>query len=108
MRRLNIRKRNLTDHKRLNKKTLKTIYILVVLLIIFSCIYFYFFKNIFIKHIFEKEYTTLANLNEETIFSLDKIIIFSSATADSKELNNSVWNLDISQYSDIGIYLNNV
>ena len=41
------------------------------------------------------------------MFSLNKIVLFSSATVDAKELNNAVWNLNISQYTDIAIYLNN-
>ncbi len=107
MRRLNTRKRNKINFKKLNKKAIKTISILIILIFLISFIYFYFIKNFLIKISFEKEYTHFSELNEETIFSLDKIIIFSSATAQPQEINNSVWNLNISQYSDIGIYLNN-
>ena len=108
MRRLNTRKRNRINFNNLNDKTLKTITILVILLIIFVCIYFYFIKNIFINNNFEKHYTHTSSLNEETVFSLNKIVLFSSATANPKELNNSVWNLDISGYTDICVYLNNI
>ena len=108
MRRLNTRKRNKFNLKNLNNKTLKIIIVLVILLIIISFIYFYFIKNIFIKNSFEKHYTYTSSLNEETVFSLNKIVLFSSATANPKELSNSVWNLDISEYTDICIYLNNI
>ena len=107
MRRSNTRKRNKIEFKKLNQKTIKIISILIVCILILLFAYFYFFKNLFIKNNFEKEYTYLSELNEETVFSLNKIVIFSSATAQSKEVNNSVWNLDISQYSDIGIYIKN-
>lgn len=108
MRRLNIRKRNRIEFKNLNKKATKIIIILFILIFILLILYLYFFQNFFIKNNFEKEYTYLSELNEETVFSLDKIVVFSSATAQSKEVNNSVWNLDISQYSDIGIYFKNI
>lgn len=107
MRRTNTRKRNKINLKNLNKKALRIIYFLSILLIIFIFIYLYFINNLFIKRNFEKDFTKLSSLNDETIFSLNKIILFSSATVDAKELNNAVWNLNISQYTDIAIYLNN-
>ncbi len=107
MRRLSSRKRNKINLKNIHSKTIKAISCLSLLLIIFLAIYFYFIQNLFIKNNFEKEYLTMANLNAETIFSLNKIVLFSSATAEPNELNNSVWNLNISQYTDICIYLNN-
>lgn len=107
MRRTNNRKRNKINLNQLNRDTLKSIALIIILLIIFAFIYFYFIRNIFIKKNFEKEYTSISNLNEETIFSLNKIVLFSSATTTSNGLNNSVWNQDISQYCDICIYLNN-
>lgn len=107
MRRTNNRKRNKINLNQINRETLKTITLIIVLLIVFSFIYFYFIRNIFIKKNFEKEYTSISSLNEDSPFSLNKIILFSSATTTSNGLNNSVWNQDISQYCDICIYLNN-
>lgn len=107
MRRTNNRKRNRINLNQINRETLKTIALIIVLLIVFSFIYFYFIRNIFIKKNFEKEYTSISSLNEDSPFSLNKIILFSSATITSNGLNNSVWNQDISQYCDICIYLNN-
>lgn len=107
MRRTNNRKRNKINLNQINRETLKTIALIIVLLIVFSFIYFYFIRNIFIKKNFEKEYTSISSLNEDSPFSLNKIILFSSATTTSNGLNNSVWNQDISQYCDICIYLNN-
>lgn len=107
MRRTNNRKRNKINLNQINRETLKTIALIIVLLIVFSFVYFYFIRNIFIKKNFEKEYTSISSLNEYSPFSLNKIILFSSATITSNGLNNSVWNQDISQYCDICIYLNN-
>jgi len=108
MRRTNTRKRNKVNLKNLNNQAIKNIVILSTLLVIFVLIYIYFINNWFIKHRFEKSYLYTSKLNKDTVFSLDKITLLSSATADAKELNNSVWNLDISQYTDIAIYLNNI
>ena len=69
MRRTNTRKRNKINLKNLNKKTLRIIYFLSILLIIFIFIYLYFIHNIFIKGNFEKEYTKISSLNDETVFS---------------------------------------
>lgn len=108
MRRLSNRKRNKINFKNIHQKAVRNICILTILIVLFVIIYFYFFKNLLIKNHFEKQNLYIANLNEETIFSLDKIVLFSSATAKANELNNAVWNLDISQFTDIGIYLNNI
>ena len=35
-------------------------------------------------------------------------MLFSSATVNTKDLSNSVWNLDISQFTDICVYINNI
>lgn len=108
MRRFSTRKRNKINLQSLNKKAIKTLVVFIILLIIILFVYFYYIKNAFIKNIFEKHYTSISKLNEETVFSLNKIIIFSSATVNPKELKNGVWNMDVSQYSDISIYLNNI
>ena len=108
MRRTNTRKRNKFNFKNIDKKTLQTIYILSALIIVFLFTFFHFVKNVIIKYKFEKNYTTAAKLNEETVFSLDKIVLFSSATSNTNEIKNSVWNLNLSQFTDICIYVNNI
>ena len=108
MRRTNTRKRNKFNFNNLNKRALILIGILSIFIIILIVILSYFLKNAIIKNNFEKDYSKAAYLNEEPVFSLDKIVLFSSATVKTNELKNSVWNLDISQFSDICIYLNNI
>ena len=108
MRRTNSRKRNKINIKNIDKKTLKTIYILSALIVVFLFAFLYFLKNVIIKYKFEKIYTAAAQLNEDTVFTLDKIVLFSSATVNTNELKNSVWNINISQFSDICVYLNNI
>lgn len=104
---INIRKKKRITLNKLNKKSLKILTMLILVLIVCTFIYFFFIQNIFIKKNFEKDNIKFSNLNENIPFSLNKIILFSSATADTDSVNQ-VLSLDISQYCDIGIYLNNI
>ena len=107
MRRTKIRRRNKINFKNLDKKALLIITTLSIFIVFSVFVIAYFTKNFLLCKSFEKDYSTTAYLNEDTPFSLNKLVIFSSATVDAKELNNSVWNLDLSQFADICIYLNN-
>ena len=55
----------------------------------------------------EKESINFSGLNQNTPFIIKEIILFSSATAESDSVNQQL-SLDISQYCDIGIYLNKI
>jgi len=102
---INIRKRKKILFKELNKKSLKLLALLVSLLLICIVIYVFFVQDIFIRSHFEQDNLNFSSLNENIPFSLRKIILFSSATAESDSVNQLL-SLDISQYCDIGIYLN--
>ena len=104
---INIRKKKRITLNEVNKKALKLIILLISILIICTTIYFSFIQNIFIKKNLEKDSVTFSNLTENIPFSVDKIILFSSATAETNSVNQSL-SLDISQYCDIIIYLNNL
>ena len=108
MRRTNTRKRNKINIRNLDEKTLALIGILSIIIIVIIIIFFHYIKNIIIKYKFEKDSTYVSELNEDTVFSLDKIVLFSSATVKTNDIKNSVWDLDISEYSDICIYLKNI
>ena len=55
---------------------------------------------------FAKSNEEFYDLNSDIPFSINKMILFSSATANAKTINFSFGRLDISQFTDIGIYLN--
>lgn len=103
---INIRKRKRNLLNQINKKSLKLIFLLVIILFICTIIYFFFVQNLFIKKSLEKDSLSFSNFNNNIPFSLNKIILFSSATAKAGSVNQSL-SLDISQFCDIGIYLNN-
>lgn len=107
MRRTNLRKKKRLIIKELNEKSLKIIFSLITIIILALIVYVFFIQNILIKNNFEKDNIEIANLNENIPFSVKKIILFSSATANTENINQSLLNLDISQYCDIGIYLDN-
>ena len=46
-------------------------------------------------------------LNANTIFSIDNIYMYSSADADNNAEDRAIWNLNVHQYTDIAIYINN-
>lgn len=102
---INIRKRKKIVFKKINTKILKLITMLIVLLILCTLVCFFFIQDSFIKSNLEQDSISFSTLNEKIPFSLRKIILFSSATAQATSLNQSL-SLDISQYCDIGIYLN--
>ena len=87
-----------------NKIILKILLIILLFSIVFLVIIIYFKKpinNFFTKNEIEKI------TEEKTIFSIDKITFFSSATADiNASANISIDNL--SQYTDFALYINNL
>lgn len=101
----NLRKKNSNKIQVLSKQNL--ILILVLFFLIIICI---LFNNVLNKSFnsvqaFAEFNQNFVNLNSNIPFSVDKIILYSNATANAKTINFSFANLDISQYCDIGIYL---
>lgn len=105
-REINIRKKKQLIKKK-NNKLLQIIMFLIFLLIICFIIYLSFFQETFKNKDLEKETLDFSELNENIPFSIKEIILFSSATAQSGSINQQLI-LDISQYCDIGIYLNKI
>ena len=104
---INFRKRNKIKFENLNKKTLITIsFLTIVIILILIFIFISISKHISVSN-FENYFSEISVQNSEADFSLNKISIISSATAETSIKNISFINLNISQFSDIGIYLNN-
>lgn len=103
---INIRKRKRIILNQINQKSLKLIFLLLIVLFVCIIIYFFFVQNLFIKKNLENDSLNFSSFNESSPFSLNKVILFSSATAKAGSVNQSL-SLDISQFCDIGIYLNN-
>ena len=104
---INIRKKKKMVLNELNKKSFRVLICLFTLLIACIIIYTFFVQDAFIKINLEKDSVDFSALNESIPFSIKKIIVFSSATAESGSVNQLL-SLDISNYCDIGIYLNKI
>ena len=82
--------------------------IFILLLCILSFLYYdLIFKFSYAKDEFSTQVEKIANQNENPIFKMQKILIYSSANAIDKSENESLQDLSILQYSDIAIYLDN-
>lgn len=57
---------------------------------------------------FQESVIYMSELNSKPIFSLNKILMFSSASAEHNSVvNKALWDINVSQYTDIAIYINN-
>ena len=89
------------------KKIILTI-IVIILIIILGILSKKFVQKQIAKKSFENKVLDFANKNQTTIFSIDKIVLFSSC--DSKNKTSSQTNFTIENlyaYTDIAIFLNN-
>ena len=104
---INIRKKKKIISNNINKKSLQLLTLLIVILLLCVFIYFFFIQDIFIKKSLEKDSYSFSSLNEHVPFSIKEIILFSSVTAEANSVNQLL-SLDLSNYCDIGIYLNKI
>lgn len=101
----------INNQKRKNKKLVKQI-IFIILIIVLIVILFFLFNHIYNqlrkKKEFENEILSFSEKNEETVFSISKIVFFSSC--DSKNKTSSQTNFTIENlyaYTDIAIFIDN-
>ena len=82
--------------------------ILIVLAIVLLLLYYKFvFSSIFSRNNFANQMIDIAEENEEAVFNIQRILLYSSATAVDNSQDQSLSNMAISQYTDISIYLDN-
>ena len=83
-------------------------YVLAVLLIVVLVLMIFFRIRIKVTNdAFAKEIEQFASFNKSTVFSIDGIYMFSSAGATTNTDPKPEWNLNIFQYTDIALYINN-
>ena len=98
-------------NKKKNDKIIKqTIFILLIIILIIILIFIFnkVYNKLKHKKIFENQIISFSEKNEKTIFSINKIIFFSSC--DSKNKTSSQTNFTIENlytYTDIAIFINN-
>ena len=82
--------------------------ILILILFILSFLYYdLIFKVTYAKDKYSSQVMEVAEQNKNPIFKIHRIIVYSSANAIDKSENESLQDLNILQYSDIAIYLDN-
>ena len=97
------------NQSRENCKKLTVKIILLIILISILCYLLYTFLHNFIqKNEFENDILKFSNLNQKDLFYINRIYLFSSANAINQDEKKPFWDLNISQYTDIAIYLSNV
>lgn len=94
---------------RLSMKKAKIIFvILIIVLCILSALYYNFvLRSGFIVNKFAEDAVKLAEQNENPVFKIHKIMLYSSATAEDSNNTQALKGINISQYTDIAIYIDN-
>lgn len=83
--------------------------ILIAILIILLFLYYNLIISVsFARNAFANNSIKIAEENEETIFSIQKILLYSSADAVDNSENESLKDLNILQYTDLAIYIDNM
>lgn len=79
----------------------------IILLIVVIISYRYIYNKEKAKVLYAEESEKFAEENKSPIFKIDKIVLYSSANTTDNSENEELKSLDISQFTDIVIYINN-
>ena len=83
--------------------------ILIVALFIVSILFYHFvLAEVLKKNSFANQMINIAEENENAIFSVQRVLLYSSADAKDNSDDLSLKNMSISQYTDISIYIDNL
>lgn len=93
----------------LSLKDIIKIILIFVLVVIFLFLGYNVSQGYINKSVFERDVLALASKNDEKIFCINEITLFSSADSDAEIRTNSTLNInDLYQYTDIAIFVNPV
>lgn len=87
-------------------KLRRKLIIAIVLIIATILLYVYLASTFLINKSFAEETDEFYKLNQKTIFSIDKIYMYSSASAIENNEKKPIWNINLFQFTDIAIYIN--
>ena len=82
--------------------------LLIALFIIFILYYNFVFSEVFARNAFANQMIEIADQNENPIFSVQRILLYSSANAIDNSDDLSLKDMSILQYTDISIYIDNL
>ncbi len=80
---------------------------LIVLLLLCILAYSYLFYASYCREEFVNQSLKISEQNQTSVFRVNRILLYSSANAVDNSANNSLQDLDICQYTDIAIYIDN-
>ena len=81
--------------------------LIIILFAIFLLYYNLVFSVVFARNSFANEMIEIADENENSIFNIQKILLYSNANAIDNSENQSLKDVSICQYTDISIYIDN-
>lgn len=95
--------------KRKLTRTQKTLLSFLLILIFIALFFYYAFRvyQIFAKDFFVKQSIMISEANQKPVFKVNTVLLFNSANAIDNTAEHSLKDLDISQFSDIAIYIDN-
>lgn len=91
----------------LNNKKLLLSFIIVIVLIVLFQFYIRIINHYRNTRLFALESEKYAREIANPVFKIDKIIIYSGANIEDKSQDNNLANINISQFTDFAIYINN-
>ena len=98
----------IVDEKiRIRNKFITKIIITIALLILCVVTSIYIIGIYSVNEKFANYVDELSRLNTKTVFSIDRIYLYSSADATSNETTKPVWDLNLFQFTDIALFINN-
>lgn len=81
--------------------------LIIALFVIFLLYYNLVISVIFARNSYANQVIAIADDNEKTVFNVQKVLLYSSATATSDSKEQALKDMSISQFTDISIYLDN-
>ena len=90
-----------------NERLVFTI-LIIVSFIVFLLYYNLVFSVVMARNSFANEMIAISDENENSIFNIQKILLYSSANAIDHSEDQSLEDLSICQYTDISIYIDNI
>ena len=96
------------DEKTIKRNKFLTKLIITIALLILCVVSIVEIAKVYtINDDFSNYIDSIARLNSKTVFSIDRIYLYSSADATSNETTKPVWDLNLYQFTDIALYINN-
>lgn len=89
-----------------NERLVFTI-LIITLFMVFLLYYNLVFSVVFARNNFANEMIEISDENESSIFTIQKIILYSSANAIDNSQDQSLKDMSINQFTDISIYIDN-